>query len=67
MTVGLMRLEGKLDEDDKFHWVKGKAEDCPLPSMVTKFLQQIVFPYIFKVLEVEDDKEVIERVFENLP
>lgn len=66
MTVGLMRLEGKLDEDDKFHWVKGKAEDCPLPSMVTKFLQQIVFPYIFKVLEVEDDKEVIERVFENL-
>ena len=61
-----MRLEGKLDEDNKFQWTKGKAEDCPLPPRVTEFLQQVVFPYLFKVLDTEDDKEVVERVLENL-
>jgi hypothetical protein len=32
IVIGLMRLNGAMDEDDKFNWKKGKPEDSPLPQ-----------------------------------
>ena len=64
--IGLMKLNGALNKEDKFDWVKGSALNCPLPAQVSAFLNTIVLPYFFKLLDQEDNKEVIERVLENL-
>mmetsp|Transcript_1414 Transcript_1414/g.1902 ORF Transcript_1414/g.1902 Transcript_1414/m.1902 type:complete len:396 (+) Transcript_1414:2138-3325(+) len=61
-----MRLEGKMNDDDKFEWTKGAPAGSPLPASVSNYLNQIVFPYFIRVLETEENKEIIERVLENL-
>jgi len=66
IAVGLMRLSGKLDEDDTFNWVKGDMQVSALPVEVTQYLTEFMFPYFFQVFEEEDNKEVVERVLENL-
>lgn len=30
--IGLMKLNGALNKDDKFDWVKGSPLNCPLPA-----------------------------------
>jgi len=66
ITTGLMRLNGVMNSDDKFEWVKGPASGSPLPHDVLAFLDRIVFPYFYSLFEKEDNKEVIERALENL-
>jgi len=63
---GMMKAAGKIDEDDKFNWVKGDLVNSQLPADVQQYFDQIVFPYFFTLLKQEDDKVVIERVLENL-
>ena len=62
----MMKVAGKIDEDDKFNWVKGDVANSQLPTDVQQYFDQIVFPYYFTILKQEDDKGVIERVLENL-
>lgn len=31
ITIGLMRLNGVMNADDKYEWVKGPAADSPIP------------------------------------
>jgi len=62
----LMKVAGAIDADEKFDWTKGAPQNSPLPEHVATFLNQTVFPYYFKLLEQEDDKEVIESVLERL-
>jgi len=59
-------MAGKLDEDDKFDWTKGKAEGSPLPPNVSEYLQQVVFPCYFQMLDDEENKETVEKVLECL-
>jgi len=66
LSFGLMKLAGAIDADEKFDWTKGAPQNSPLPEHVATFLNQTVFPYYFKLLEQEDDKEVIESVLERL-
>jgi len=64
--LGLMRKQGVLNAEDKFEWKAGAPAGSPLPVEVVTYLDQIVFPYFFLTFEQEDNKEVIERVFENM-
>lgn len=66
MTVGLLKLAGALDADETFNWTKGPPQNSPLPEHVLAFLNQTVFPYYIKLLEQEEEKEVIESVLERL-
>jgi len=61
-----MRTSGKLNKDDTFEWVKGDVQVSALPADVTEYLNTYVFPYFYNVFEEEDNKEVVERVLENL-
>jgi len=66
ITLGIMRDNKLLNDDDKFVWTKGAAAQCPLPQDVMHLLDRIVFPYFFKIFDEEDNKEVIERVLSNI-
>ena len=61
-----MRLNGVLNEDDRFEWKRGPPTGSPLPQQVTEYFNTIVFPYFFKIFDQEENKEVIEKVLENL-
>lgn len=61
-----MKSNGVINKDKEFDWVKGPAAGSPLPVEVVQYLDQIVYPYYFKIFEQEDDKEVIERTLESL-
>jgi len=61
-----MKSNGVLNADKEFEWTKGPASGSPLPAEVVQYLDQIVYPYYFKLLDQEDDKEVIERTLESL-
>lgn len=61
-----MKSNGVLNKDKEFEWTKGPAAGSPLPAEVVQYLDQIVYPYYFKIFEQEDDKEVIERTLESL-
>ena len=66
IAIGLMRLNGLMNADDKFEWKKGPAAESPIPPAVLEFLSQVVLPYYFQVFDQEEDKTVIERVLENM-
>lgn len=66
IVLGMMRLAGVLDEDDKFKWQKGHPSQSPLPAEVMSLLDQIVFPYYYSLFDGEDNKEVIERSLSNM-
>lgn len=66
IAVGLMRRGGVMNEEDKFDWVKGDIQASALPEEVTQYVNQVLFPYFYKVFDEEDNKEVIERVLENM-
>uniref|UniRef100_A0A7S3FVR3 Importin N-terminal domain-containing protein n=1 Tax=Strombidium rassoulzadegani TaxID=1082188 RepID=A0A7S3FVR3_9SPIT len=66
IALGLMKKEGVINADDKFEWKKGTPAESPLPPKTTQYLNEIVIPYYFKLLEEEEDKTVIERVLENM-
>lgn len=66
LAIGLMHLNGVMNQENKFKWIKGAPEGSPLPGQVTEYLNQIVFPYFFKIFDDEDNKEVIERVLSNI-
>ena len=66
ITIGLMRLNGLMNGDDKYEWVKGPAAGSPVPPQVLEFISQVVLPYYFQVFDQEEDKQVIERVLENM-
>ena len=66
IAIGLMKLNGVMDADDKFNWTKGAPDASPLPAQVVELLNTIVFPYFWKLFDDEDQKAVIERVLENM-
>ena len=63
---GMMHLNGVMNEDNRFIWKRGPANESPLPQQVVEYLDQIVFPYYYRLFDEEENKEVIERVLENL-
>ena len=64
--LGLMKKNGVCDADDKFNWTKGAPSGSPLPQEVVDFFDKIVIPYFFETFKQEENKEVIERVLENM-
>lgn len=63
---GQMKLNGCINSDDKFEWKKGPANQSPLPMSVMHLLDRVILPYYFSIFEQEENKEVIERVLENM-
>lgn len=61
-----MKLAGALDADEHFNWTKGPPQNSSLPEHVLTFLNETVLPYYIRLLEQEDEKEVIESVLERL-
>jgi hypothetical protein len=45
ITIGLVRMHGLINTDEKFDWVRGGPS--PLPDNVQEFLGTIVLPYYF--------------------
>jgi len=66
IATGMMRLNGVMNADDKFDWNKGSPAGSPLPADVMQYLNQIVFPFFYSTFDQEENKEVIERVLENM-
>ena len=66
IVLGMMRINGLLNVDEKYEWTKGAPSACPLPVDVMQMLNQIMFPYLFSLFDEEDNKEVIERALSNL-
>ena len=64
--LGLMKKNGACDSEDKFNWKKGAPTESPLPQEVVQYFDQIVIPYFFELFKTEENKEVIERVLENM-
>jgi hypothetical protein len=64
--LGLMKKNGVCDADDKFKWTKGAPSESPLPQEVVDYFDRIVIPYFFELFKSEENKEVIERVLENM-
>jgi hypothetical protein len=66
ITIGLMKIAGAMNAEDNFDWVKGPASGSMLPPPVLEFISQIVLPYYFEIFDQEEDKQVVERVLENM-
>ena len=66
IVFGQVKLAGLINEDEKFTWTKGPASGSPLPGDVQNFINQVVLPYYFELFQEETNREVIERVLENM-
>ena len=66
IVFGQVKLAGLINEDEKFSWNKGAASGSPLPTDVQNFINQVVLPYYFELFNEESNREVIERVLENM-
>ena len=61
-----MKINGAMNAEDNFEWTKGPANESMLPPPVLEFISQVVLPYYFQTFDQEEDKQVIERVLENM-
>ena len=66
ISKGLVKSAGGMTDDNVFPWTRGPASGSPLPADVAQYLDQVVLPYYFKLLDEEEEKEVIERTLEAL-
>jgi hypothetical protein len=64
IAFGLLRHH--TNNYDKFDWKKGLPAQTALPNDVKQFLDTHVFPHFYKVFDDEQNKEVIEKVLENI-
>ena len=38
LAIGLMHLNGVMNEENKFKWIKGAPDGSPIPIQVTEYL-----------------------------
>ena len=64
---GIVKLNlGKQDTDEKLEWKGGLPVQEPLPADAKTYIDNILMPHFTNLLKEEMEKEVVEKVLENI-